>query len=309
MNHTDFQEKYQKKLLETFKIAVEFLNSRNLLWFAADGTALGAVRHKGIIPWDDDVDIYMLREDYQKLMELREDLKCHTCLDMETLGANDSIHTYIKIVNTETTLIEKENLPISGFWIDVFPLDYYDRGAFSYRNKIKIYKKHFHNYQRSVLPLNIKSFCTPLVRLDFGGFWENIKSRTYYKIKSKEMLNIFRNFEDSMHVDNGANLVCYTEEVSFMKEWFADYLEMPFNDFKVRVPVGYHEYLTYAYGDYMTPPPPEKQVMTHTPYYVNIERRLSKKQVRNSIKTKEYQSNSNVFYGGKKTLKDVLKKS
>ena len=65
----------QKVLLETFKAFVQFCKENDIKYYAASGTMLGAVRHKGFIPWDDDIDVFLLPEDYEKLLSFKDNLK------------------------------------------------------------------------------------------------------------------------------------------------------------------------------------------------------------------------------------------
>ena len=77
MKYNDSEEDVmlKKALISTLKGFVNFCEQHNLRYYAAFGTALGAVRHHGIIPWDDDIDVYMPREDYNKFLSLRGTLE------------------------------------------------------------------------------------------------------------------------------------------------------------------------------------------------------------------------------------------
>ena len=77
----------------------------------------------------------------------------------------------------------------------------------------------------------------------------------------------------------------------YPKEWFSDYILMPFEDIQVRVPVGYKEYLTYTYGDYMELPPVEERVSLHLHYYYNTEKGLPLEKVKKLIKDSKYRLN------------------
>ena len=117
----------QKKIqFEILKEVRDFCDNNNLTYFLGGGTLLGAIRHKGYIPWDDDIDIMMPREDYEKL--LTEFNK--TCDNQYKLlsykNTEDYYYLFAKVINTKTILVEDNYKKIKdlGIYIDVFPIDY-----------------------------------------------------------------------------------------------------------------------------------------------------------------------------------------
>ena len=114
----------QQELLKILKWFHGFCVENNLRYYADGGTMLGAVRHKGFIPWDDDVDVCMPREDYNKLISLSASLPKPYVLETPQSEAKDFLYAFSKIYNTDTTLIEKGKKNIKrGIYLDVFPLD------------------------------------------------------------------------------------------------------------------------------------------------------------------------------------------
>ena len=114
----------QNRLLIMLKWFHEFCVEHNLRYFALGGTLLGAIRHKGFIPWDDDIDVGMPRADYNKLMELSDQIQSPYVLETPQSPAKDFIYAYCKLFNTDTTLIEKRKKNMKRvIYIDIFPLD------------------------------------------------------------------------------------------------------------------------------------------------------------------------------------------
>lgn len=115
----------QKKLLNMLKWFHAFCEQNNLKYFALGGTMLGAVRHKGFIPWDDDLDVGLPRKDYEKLQELMgENLFDGKFVLEAPLKNKDFKYPFCKIYDTTTTLVENTKVKIKrGIYIDVFPLD------------------------------------------------------------------------------------------------------------------------------------------------------------------------------------------
>ena len=148
----DFPKKeFHVKLIDTFKELVDFLENNNLNYCLACGTMLGAIRHKGLIPWDDDIDIYMPRSDYNKLLTLKDEMK-NTNLDFLSLSNTKNYYkAFAKVINKNTTILEGEYMPIlSGVWIDIFPLDLTTKGAQYFTRQHKTFKAKFAVYDRGL---------------------------------------------------------------------------------------------------------------------------------------------------------------
>lgn len=113
----------QKKLVDILSWFHNLCNNNNLNYYAIGGTALGAIRHGGFIPWDDDIDVGMPRTDYEKFIKIAN--KYSKKYAIEYPGINkDFLYPYAKIYDTQTTLIENKRYKIKrGIYIDVFPLD------------------------------------------------------------------------------------------------------------------------------------------------------------------------------------------
>ena len=107
---------------------------------------------------------------------------------------------------------------------------------------------------------------------------------TLYKWISKKNETEFKDYLDTIHNPQSRNYMfpfTYMHSLNlFPIEWFSSTIEMDFEDFKVKMPVGYDDILKRLYGDYMTPPPPEKRNSTHSFYFVDLHRRYSYNEIR-----------------------------
>ena len=120
-------QEIQSKLLEILLYFQKFCQENGLGFVLAGGTCLGAVRHKGFIPWDDDVDVFMLRDDYEKLCRIwdeKADTEHYSCV-----RSNDQFnirHSATEIKDNNTTFINRHSVDLDihqGLMIDVIPLD------------------------------------------------------------------------------------------------------------------------------------------------------------------------------------------
>lgn len=294
MNQKDFDIVYKEKLLDTFKFLIDFLNKNDLRWWTAYGTIIGAVRHHGLIPWDDDIDIWMPREDYQKLLSLQNEFENgkyglrHVCND-KGFGAR-----FAKAMDMTTTIQAQSFIPsVMGVFVDVFPLDSSNEAPEVIKDRIKLinekwiqYFSYIKHYSFSDLINCIK---TPKI------LKERISTNLKCNAKQKQQLRqeaIFADQHASPEIF-GKSKYCFSlygfsgDKDIFMASWFDGFVEVPFEGISVRIPKGYHELLTHFYGDYMTPPPIEQRIPRHKPYYINLKERLTVEEVTKRVKLGE----------------------
>ncbi len=259
---TDIKE-VQSISLNILKYIDKVCKENNIQYFLAGGTALGAVRHGGFIPWDDDIDITMTRPNYNKFLEIMDktESKQFKCLHH---GKNfpNYCYRFAKVVDLSTTLTEGEfiNNPDLGVFVDVFPADGIDK---SKANKI-IKKVNF--YASMIWVSSAKKY----IKSTKGSLRNLIKYCAYtyakllgwkYWLKKHETLTQKFDYEKS----NNVLVYCgvYGLKELFDKRMYEELTEIKFEDSKFPMLINYDTYLTALYGDYMTPPPIEKQIPHH----------------------------------------------
>lgn len=268
---------YKGILLKMLDFFDGFCTRNGLNYFASSGTAIGAVRHKGMIPWDDDIDIYMLRKDYDKLLSLRDELTSEGYA-ISAFGDKDCIYPFIKIYDPNTTLIEERYASRCriGVFIDVFALDEVSGSAETVRRQKERYRELYRDF--------FISFRYP----DIGNIVEWLRKKYFRTLAisllppfAKRMIrNRFISYDRQWAREKGENLYFHgclfdVEKELFPKEWFEGYHYVPFDGGRIRVNDNVHEYLSMLYGDYMTPPPPQKRFPDHRHYYLNLKEGLS----------------------------------
>lgn len=263
-------EKLHNVELEILKVFIDVCDKLNLEYFAVYGTALGAVRHQGFIPWDDDIDVAMMRKDFTRFVKEAPALlpAGYTLQFRDTDPDYYVLHAKLKKDNS--TFLEPgwENKKNShhGIFIDIFPWDYFPTNGLK-GLIFKVKKKYYQNI------VNIN----PNV-----NYWKakGLKNKAYAILKPFVKI-IYRNQSDiARHFDNvlenlppqpmvgshGSKTVCYP------KECFNGTTLLPFENIQIKVPTGIHEYLTTCYGDYMQLPPLEQRKPIHFGGIIDIER-------------------------------------
>ena len=288
MKSQNFEEK--QILINLFKKFIQICEIHSLRYFCIGGTLLGAVRHQGIIPWDDDIDILMPREDYDKFLKL--DFTEHKNVEIITMHNNP--HYYLpfsKFCDSSTTILEYANIPaIVGSFIDIFPLDgaqsnqvVLTKDLLQFRrlaNRLFVESKNFNE--------NIKSFFNRLFNLQLRTAWNELTLCFFKKSKREKIVyaleNVMRrySFESSTFVGNYGGMWGIKE--FWDKENFDSYLLQNFETLNVRIPVGYDAILKKMYGNYMELPPVEKRVSHHNVAYKNLKERKSLEEIYNYIK-------------------------
>ena len=272
-------------LLKTLQAFITFCEKHDLSYFAAYGTTLGAVRHHGFIPWDDDIDVHMPRADYQRLWALRHEIPTpYKVADIPELGYTAP---FMKFMDMSSSVWEFERKPyMLGEYIDIFPLDSYQPDDISHIKELK--KKldeSFFAYFRCLDRWTVREITSALwhcSRSNFKRFCienlSNIKNVRDYHSQLLALLDeLSSTKEGSLYLSSND---VYEEFPIFEKTWFDQPVDMPFENMTIKVPNGYDAYLRVLYGDYMQLPPEEKRVSHHSRYFVSLEKGLSIRQAR-----------------------------
>lgn len=263
-------KKIQKVNLEMAQYFVDFCKSHDLLCYFCGGGAIGAIRHKGFIPWDDDLDFFMPRRDYDRLAELWETgpQKDKFVLLRPTLTNHDR-NSFTTIRNVQTTFIKtyQEDLDIPhGIQLDIFPLDTAPEKQ-AERKKQKIWAMIYAIYRSQQVPQN------------HGKAMELAGKLLLNSVPAKTKYKIWRYAEKQMtkYNDNPTNFVTelcvgprYMGNVYPAKD-FESAVWVPFEDTEMPIPVGYDNYLSQVFGDYMQLPPEKDQVSHHEAVYIDPE--------------------------------------
>lgn len=260
----------QNKLLVMLGWFHEICINNNLRYYAIGGTLLGAVRHNGFIPWDDDIDIGMPRADYKKLIEIMKN-NDDPIYRLETpFEHNDYVYQFCKLYDTTTTLVENTRYKTKrGIYLDIFPLDGIGNSLEeSKKNFKKIIRKN--NYiMTKVCALNknrviyknlaiVVSRCIPFPK------WQNTLRRLDALCSSMA-------FDHYEYVTNPYG--AWGDREIFKREWFGESIyKMDFENIQICVPKDYDSFLTKMYGDYMKLPPKEKQVTHHDYLFLDLEK-------------------------------------
>ncbi|MCI5496988.1 MAG: LicD family protein [Firmicutes bacterium] len=256
----------QKIAFEILKFVDKFCRKHNIKYSICGGTLLGAVRHKGFIPWDDDIDIMMPREEYERFLKLMDNQykngDKYKCLHY---GKNfpDYYYRFAKVVDLSTTLQESTfiNNKELGIFIDVFPLD----GIPS--NHPLRYAKKSHYYGRMLIHSNMSKVNKngiPIGKYLIKKYllypFAKLYGRDYWLKKHENYVKSFH-FNDYEYCNLYAGGIGINE--MFPRKFFDEIIDIDFEGYKLQTIKEYEKYLEHAYGDYMTPPPPEKQITHH----------------------------------------------
>lgn len=251
----------QDKSLEMAKYFVDFCDKHGLMCYLCGGGAIGSLRHKGFIPWDDDLDFFMPRKDYEKLGKLWKKYANKRYFLSKSDEKYVDRNLFVTIRDRETTSIKPYqrdmNIP-HGLALDVLPLDYYPASKKERKKQI-------------MWALIYSLFCAQTIPEKHGNIMK-IGSKVLLLMTSKNIrYKIWKKAEREMTKyelkdSNGITELCsgpYYMKKKYLIDSFKDNIFVDFENTKMPIPVGYDEYLTTAFGDYMTMPPEDKRKPHH----------------------------------------------
>ncbi len=253
----------QNRLLQMFRWLHEFCAERGLRYYMLGGTMLGAVRHKGFIPWDDDIDVGMPRSDYEKLEQfLREETNERYRLETPRTEAADYFYPFSKLYDTQTTLIENTRVKIKrGIYLDIFPLDGIGNSEReSKRNDRPVLWKHNLLLTRvtgiRAGRSKLKNAAVRAARLIPGSILDNKKLLLELEQDCRKY-----DFDTCLWVGNLVGAWRFREVMP--REYFGEPTLYDFEGQMMYGPQMAEEYLTRLYGDWRKLPPAEKRVTHH----------------------------------------------
>ena len=262
--------KVQLAQLEIGKEIKRVCDENGIKYFLDSGTLLGAIRHKGFIPWDDDMDMGMLREDYERFIEIApKELKPEYFL--QTWKTDKSYHyAFAKIRKKGTVFIEAVSQKTNAhneIFVDVFPYDIYPDDE---TVRTKLTKK----IMLLKYSLWMKDGMTPWLRHKSVLDRLLVKAKYvphYFYALTHSRDAMIAEYEKLMPMHNAETSKYYVEQsggTPFGKwiiptECFKDFIEVKFEDTMFLVPEKYDLYLKTVYGDYMQLPPVEKRGNWH----------------------------------------------
>ena len=280
------RKKYNAKLIGILKKVMSICEENNIHWFVGYGSCIGAIRHKGCIPWDDDIDVCIPRPDYDRFVEIakRTDLGNY---ELAIINEYPGFLGHIaRLFDKNSTIYFNNWYPyVSGIYVDIFPIDGAGDGKINNNLKRFIFWQKKHLYSHFRIP---KSKRRRIFKA--GGYLRYclIVLTTLFRkplqiISIKKVERIVRKYpyEDSeycLFYD-----AVYGMKNVIPKKWIEETIFVPFENIQVRIPKYYHEYLSHIYGDYMTPPPVEKRDDRHVFAFIDMEKRWTLDDIRKEL--------------------------
>lgn len=260
-------EEMRKIQLDGLKYIADICEKNKINYFLVCGSLLGAVKYKGFIPWDDDIDIGLKRKEYLKLINILEKEPKNEYKVLTVYNTKDYYYPYAKLVSTKTTVTENtKKIKELGVYIDIFPFDYTDDDFEQYMHKIRFFRN------MTVKRYRVKNHIEKSMNL-------TIK---YPKVKFRNLKKIIYDFIDIISLPLGYNFwaKCYDKLISKNKNGkyltrgcknnvrlnakiFEEFTEYEFEGKNFNSIKDSDSYLKAIYGDYMKDLPKNQQRTHH----------------------------------------------
>ena len=256
-------EEKKEILIEILDAFVKFCEENNLRYYLAYGTLLGAIRHKGFIPWDDDIDVVMPRPDYNNFLKISKNGLGGNLIVHSHNYTDNFIYPFLKVVDNRTLLKEmkmKEGINELGVNIDVFPMD----GLPNDEKEINKHYKCMHLYRQFHIACvsSTNKWKNPLENT-MKNIFKKIASYYGYKNVVNRMDRLAQKYDFNNSKKVGVVVWNYGVREVTQKNEYTNEILVDFEHKKYVAPANYQEILTGLYGEYLKLPLAEKRIPHH----------------------------------------------
>jgi putative licD1 protein len=289
----ELQPRWNAVIIDVLSVFIRICEAQGLRYFCAGGTAIGAVRHQGMIPWDDDIDVFMPRPDYDRFLALAAHSMPEGYEVLSPYATKDYPMYFAKMCNARTTLLENERIPcVFGLYIDIFPLDgACDDVETCYREKRRF--KRLMNKLEAVSTHNSFGEYVGLLtkRREWGRF--AVKTVAFccrswlrqWLLKQMDSIAYGHDYALSSRVVTYSG--AYQRQEIYPKAWLETPQMFAFEGLMVNLPHDYDAYLRHFFGDYMTLPPVEQRASHHQKVFFDLDKRLDLKAIKRILNLKK----------------------
>ena len=289
----ELQPRWNAVIIDVLSVFIRICEAQGLRYFCAGGTAIGAVRHQGMIPWDDDIDVFMPRPDYDRFLKLAAHSMPEGYEVLSPYATKDYPMYFAKMCNARTTLLENERIPcVFGLYIDIFPLDgACDDVETCYREKRRF--KRLMNKLEAVSTHNSFGEYVGLLtkRREWGRF--AVKTVAFccrswlrqWLLKQMDSIAYGHDYALSSRVVTYSG--AYQRQEIYPKAWLETPQMFAFEGLMVNLPHDYDAYLRHFFGDYMTLPPVEQRASHHQKVFFDLDKRLDLKAIKRILNLKK----------------------
>ena len=276
----------QKKELDILKAVHEVCEKLKIEYIIMYGTLIGAVRHKGFIPWDDDIDICMTRDSYDIFIKYGQQYLPENLRIQHAYCEKQCPNYFAKVRDVNTLFLHSEHVDLDinqGVFIDIFPIDRVKRGKIHiiYEN---LRRRFFSIVNECFDVAYVKTIKRPISKI-IGYFIHYFLVRGILRgVKRNQLILKEEERRRKIH-KKGDDCAFYSLFMNITGPYslFTNRKLFSFENYEFYGPANYDYILSVLYGDYMKLPPKEKQV-SHKPMMVDLNRGYSKKEIDNILK-------------------------
>lgn len=246
-------EECKKLQLNILINVAKYCDEHDIKYSLAYGTLIGAIRHKGFIPWDDDIDIVMVRDEYERFVATYQDEK-YVMIPGEQIA--NHLHVVVSDMSTELVFHKSpsdSHFYHGGVWVDIFPIDKVPDSEMGFKalTKSLLFVKNLHRLSQFTPR---KEIYMKLAHIILAPFEKGL---------NRCMLRMMQMFNGHSSNTVGDLALCYLPYPSFPVRLMDEYIAVEFEGHCFKSMRGYDEFLRGIYGDYMKLPPPEQQIPRH----------------------------------------------